>query len=50
MPTAAFIESFGLRLDNALLHGLILPANMIDLLQQVAPLGHRMLEGGFDRH
>jgi len=49
MPASAFIEGLGLRLDDALLYGLILPANMIDLLPQVAPLGHRLPEGGFDR-
>ena len=49
MPAAAFLEGLALRLDDALLHGLILAAQMIDLLLQVAPLGQSMHQGGLDR-
>src|SRR5258708_24903002 len=47
-PPASFVESLGLRPDNALLHRLILPATMIDLLLQVAPLVDAMRQGALD--
>src|SRR5260370_41672057 len=47
-PPASFVESLGLCPDNALLHGLILPANMINLPLQVAPLVDSMLQAGRD--
>jgi hypothetical protein len=55
LPSASFIEGFGLRLDNALLHGLVLPTNMINLLLEVASIDNSMLQrdldsGGFAPH
>src|SRR5437588_12735011 len=47
-PPASFVEGLGLCPDNALLHGLVLPANVIELLLQVAPLIDAMLQGGLD--
>src|SRR5207248_5377324 len=47
-PPASFVEGLGLCPDNALLHGLVLPANVIELLLQVAPLIDAMHQGGLD--
>src|SRR6185437_10707679 len=49
-PEPALIESLALRLDDALLHGLVLPAQVNNLLLQVALLGQPTLQGGLDRH
>jgi len=49
MPEPAFIESLALRLDNALLDGLVLPAQVNNLLLQVAPLGQPTLQGVLER-
>src|SRR5579883_773992 len=45
-PDPAFIESLALRLDDALVHGAVLPAQVLDLLLQIAPLGQLALQGG----
>ena len=47
LQSASFIEDLGLGLDNSLLRRLVLPANMIYLLLQVATINNLTVQGGF---
>src|SRR5262249_40033920 len=49
LQAAAFIEGFGLGLGRALLRGLALTADMIDLLLQAATIDKLALKGCLDR-